>query len=178
MIFSGLAAIAVIGIPTRLQASPDRYSIPAAELVEITVGEFRPYTLAHTITITAGEPVFARTAAELEARSWSATRLSERGMETITSEECPAVRTIALSFSDLPTLLMRPLSAVAWGEQPGDGLPLGPTMKDGFETSLRFATRADDNSPAIVELKGSGTYQRWGHDSVTALLGCWGGLVP
>lgn len=148
------------------------------ELVKITVAESRPYTMAHTITITAGDPVFARTTEELGARSWSATRVSERGTETINSESCPALRTVALSFANLPALRIRPMSAIAWGGEPDGGLPMQPTMKDGFETRLSFATRGEDNSPATIEMSGGGAYQRWGHDSVGALLACWGGLVP
>lgn len=176
---AGLAVIALIaGLGHSPEDGRERGVIPANVLVEISVNEFLPYTLAHTITITAGEPVFARTDEELEGRSWSAIRISERGSETIHSSDCPELRTVALSFADLPTLLMRPMAAIAWGGEPGAGLPLEPTMKDGFETRLRFATRADDNSPAVIELRGGGAYQRWGHDSVGALLSCRDALVP
>ena len=101
-------------------ASAQDRQIPSDRLVTITVAEDRPYTIAHSIVVEAGQPVYARTGAELEGRSWTATRTSERGTETIHSDACPALRTIALSFAPLPPVQVRPMPSVAHGGEPAD----------------------------------------------------------
>ena len=171
------------GVLTVLLSTPaiakvqDR-QIPSDRLVTITVAEDRPYTIAHSIVIEAGQPVYARTGAELEGRSWTATRTSERGTETIHSDACPALRTIALSFATLPPIQVRPMPSVAHGGEPGAALPMPPTRKDGFSTRLAFASETADGSYASVEVAGGNDYSRWGHDAVSALLRCWGPLTP
>jgi hypothetical protein len=155
-------------------ASAQDRQIPSDRLVTITVAEDRPYTIAHSIVVEAGQPVYARTGAELEGRSWTATRTSERGTETIHSDACPALRTIALSFATLPPLQIRPMPSVAHGGEPGAALPMPPTSS----TRLAFASETADGSYASVEVAGGNDYSRWGHDAVTALLRCWGPLTP
>lgn len=171
----GLLAALVI-IPT-IASAQDR-QIPSEQLVTITVAEDSPYTIAHSIVITAGAPVYARTEAELEGRSWTATRTSERGTETIDSDACPALRTLALSFANLPPIQLRPMPSVAHGGEPGADIAMSPSRKDGFSTRLTFATETLDGSYASVEVAGGNDYSRWGHDTVSALLRCWGPLRP
>ena len=159
-------------------ASAQDRPIFSDRLVTITVAEDRPYTIAHSIVIEAGQPIYARSEAELEGRSWTATRTSERGAETIHSDACPALRTIALSFANLPPLQVRPMPSVAHGGEPGAAVQMPPTRKDGFSTRLAFATETADGSYASVEVAGGNHYSRWGHEAVVALLGCWGPLTP
>ncbi|NBB64056.1 hypothetical protein GVN18_32845 [Pseudomonas sp. ODNR1LW] len=141
-------------------------------LVTITIAEDRPYTLAHKIIISAEEPVAARTEAQLEGRLWTATRLSERGVETVRSDNCPALQRLALSFSYLPEIPVSPLPSRIHS----DAEPLAPTRKDGFSTRLSFTTQMDDGSYGTVEVAGGNAYAEWGHEAVSTLLGCWGPL--
>ena len=106
----GLTAVLV---STPAMASAQDRQIFSDRLVTITVADDPHYTIAHSIVIEAGQPVYARTGAELEGRSWTATRTSERGTETIHSDACPALRTVALSFATLPPLQVRPMPSVA-----------------------------------------------------------------
>lgn len=143
-------------------------------LVTITVAEDRHYTLAHEIVIEPDEPFAVRTEAQLEGRLWRATRTSERGVEEVRSDMCPALRRLALSFADLPDIPVSPRPSRVHAEAE----PIPPTRKDGFQTRLRFATRTDDGSYATVEIAGGNAYAQWGHDAVSALIGCWGPLTP
>lgn len=171
----GLLA-ALMSAPTLADAQDRRILLD--RLVTITVAEDRPYTIAHSIVIEAGEPVYARTDAELEGRSWTATRSSARGTETIHSDTCAALRPLALSFAHLPSIPVRPLASVAHGGDPQTGRPVPPTRKDGYSTRLAFAAETADGSYASVELAGGNAYMQWGHDAVSALLGCWEPLTP
>jgi len=175
--FVRLGFLAVLVSAPVIAGAQDR-QIFSDRLVTISVAEDRPHTIAYSIVIEAGLPVYARTGAELESRSWTATRTSERGAETIHSDACPALRTIALSFATLPPIRVRPMPSVARGGEPGAALPMSPTRKDGFSTRLAFASETDDGSYASVEVAGGNDYSRWGHDAVSALLACWGPLTP
>jgi len=175
--FVRLCFLAALLSAPGVASAQDRH-IPSDRLVTITVADDPYYTIAHSIVIEAGQPVYARTRADLEGRSWTATRTSERGAETIHSDACPALRTIALSFATLPPLQVRPMPSVAHGGEPGMALPMPPTRKDGFSTRLTFATETADGSYASVEVAGGNDYSRWGHDAVSALLRCWGPLTP
>lgn len=141
-------------------------------LVTITIAEDRPYTLAHKIVIRAEEPVAARTEAQLEGRLWTATRVSERGVEKVRSDNCPALQRLALSFSSLPDIPVSPMPS----RLHSDAEPLPPTRKDGFSTRLSFKTQMEDSSYGTVEVAGGNAYAQWGHEAVSALLGCWGPL--
>ena len=175
--FLRLGFLAVLMSAPAIATAQDR-QIPSDRLVTITVADDPYYTIAHSIVIEAGQPLYARTEAELEGRSWAATRTSERGAETIHSDACPALRRVALSFATLPPLQVRPMPSVAHGGEPGADLPMSPTRKDGFSTRLAFATETADGSYASVEVAGGNDYSRWGHDAVSALLACWGPLTP
>lgn len=144
------------------------------ELVRITVAADPHYTLEHEIVIEAEPPVLARTPDERDERVWSATRTSARGIETIRSDACLPLRTLALSFASLPAIPVNPAPSGVFG--PSDLLP--PTRKDGYSTTLSFVTRTDDGSWARVEIDGGNAYARWGHDAVAALNDCWAPLTP
>lgn len=166
------AALAVLASGSAAKAQDA--TIHFDRLVTITVAEDRLYTLAHEIIIRAEEPVAARTEAQLQGRLWTATRVSERGVEEVTSDTCPPIQRLALSFSYLPDIPVSPMPSRIHG----DAEPLPPTRKDGFSTRLRFATRTDDGSYGTVEVAGGNAYSQWGHDAVSSLLGCWGPLTP
>lgn len=168
--FTTALAVLASGCTAKAQDAPIRFD----SLVTITVAEDRPYTLAHEIVIRAEEPVAARTLAQMEGRLWTATRLSERGVEEVRSDTCPPLQRLALSFSYLPDIPVSPMPSRIHG----DAEPLPPTRKDGFSTRLRFATRTDDGSYGTVEVAGGNAYAQWGHDAVSTLLDCWGPLTP
>lgn len=165
---------ALVVLVSGCTAKAQDVSIRFDRLVSITVAEDRPYTLAHEIVIRAAEPVAARTEAQLEGRLWTATRVSERGVEEVGSDACPALQRLALSFSYLPDIPVSPMSSSIHD----DAEPMPPTRKDGFSTRLRFATQTDDGSYSTVEVAGGNAYARWGHDAVSTLIGCWGPLTP
>jgi len=154
--------------------APQATPLLPERLVTISVAEDRIYTLAHEIVIQADPPVAARTTAELEGRTWRAIRTSARGVETITSDDCPALRAVALSFADLPAVPVSPMASRVFG--PHDLLP--PTRKDGYATRLSFATRTADGSWAQIQIDGGNAYAEWGHAAVSALVACWSPLTP
>ncbi len=154
------------------------FPTPYDRLVTISVSEDRPYTLAHTIEIVAADPVYARTQEELEGRLWRARRVSGRGIQYIDSRQCPALRTVALSFAALPPLLANPRPSMVHGGLPGNALPIPPSRKDGFSTRLTFNSVTADGSEARVETQGGNAFARWGHEAVVTLLPCWGPLTP
>lgn len=144
-------------------------------LVKINVEEDRVYTRPHSISIRSQEGRRSRSIEERDARVWTATRTWEGGSQSVTSTECPAVRTIALSFGELPPVQIAPsLLAI----MPGGSIPISPTIKDGFMTSLTFRTLTEDGSDAEVEIRSGNAYQHWGHDAVGSLIPCWGPLTP
>ncbi len=145
-----------------------------AAMVTITVDGDRYYTLPHSIMIEPDVNRLARTRQEVEARRWRATRTSDGRIDQISSDECPALRTVALSFGDLPAVPISPLALRATSQP----IPLAPTMKDGFATRLEFRTEGVDGAWALVQIKQGWPYNVWGHASVSALLPCWGPLIP
>jgi hypothetical protein len=134
----------------------------------------RPQTLAHTISISADTARTAGSDAELAGRGWRATRSSEKGEQTIGSQDCPALGQAALTFGGLPPLPVA--SPVLWVQ--AGSLPIEPTIKDGYSTRLTFRTLTDDGSEAVVELSGGVAYAEWANHTVNALTGCWGPLRP
>lgn len=172
-----IGLVALVGALASGLAAQD-FPTPYDPLVTITVSEDRPYTRAHTIEIVAADPVHARTQAQLEGRLWRARRVSERGIEHIDSRQCPALRSLALSFADLPPLFTNPRPSLAHGGLPGSALPIPPSRKDGFSTRLTFNSVTADGSEARVETQGGNAFARWGHEAVVALLPCWGPLTP
>ena len=143
-------------------------------IVTISVEADRDHTRAHVIEIIPASARPARSQGEVKGRRWFATRLFGDQTQTITSEDCPALRPLALSFADLPPIELRPDSL----EVSAEAMPIAPTIKDGFMTTLRFRTLTADGSRAVVEVRGGNAYQAWGHRAVSDLIGCWGSLAP
>lgn len=145
-----------------------------AAMVTITVDGDRYYTLPHSIMIEPDVNRLARTRQEVEARRWRATRTSDGRMDRISSDECPALRTVALSFGALPATPISPMAL----RTSSDPNPLPPTMKDGFGTQLEFQTVGANGAWARVQIKQGWPYNVWGHEAVSALIPCWGSLIP
>lgn len=143
-------------------------------MVTISVARDRDAVPAHEIAI---EPLVhrrPRDAAEREMIGWRATRTSDQGVETITTETCPALRAVALSLADLPPIPIDPsMLRLRDGAE-----PVPPSRKDGYSTRLTFSTRTDDGSWAEVQVSRGNAYAAWGHDAVVRLNACWGPLEP
>lgn len=171
-----MSALILLALATLVSGSaiPLQDTGVRTRLVTITVAGDPHHTLPHTIIIEAAEPGVVRTEAQRAARAWKATRTSARGVEEVTSETCPALQPVALSFSSLPNIPVEPAASRIHG----DTEPVPPTRKDGFVTRLQFDTRTDDGSDARVEISGGNVYAGWGHDAVAALLRCWEPLIP
>lgn len=152
------------------QAAYDR-----ALVVRIEVSGDRIHTRPHKISIRAQDSRLSRSAVEQDARVWVATREWEGGSQSMTSTDCPAVRTIATSVTDLPPVRIAPVTSEI---MLGDTLPIPPTIKDGFWTSLSFHTLTEDGSRGEVTVRGGNVYQSWGHNAVSRLIPCWGPLTP
>lgn len=120
------------------------------------------------IEIVTDPPIRNITSADLHNRVWTATRVIGYQAATINSNSCPQLRTIALSFSDLPAVPIKPLASLV-----AEDRPIGPTMKDGYSTSLAFDTLASDFGLVTVQLDGWGPYHQWGHEAVSQLQSCW-----
>ena len=168
-----LIAMALVS-PAPVQAAPPPAYDPTL-VVRIEVSGDQMYSRPHTIAIRAQEAGLARSAAEQDARVWVASREWDGGSQVMTSTECPAVRMVATSVIDLPPVRIAPQTLEIMS---GDSLPLSPSIKDGFETSLSFHTVTEDGSRGEVTVKRGNVYQRWGHDAVVQLLSCWGPLTP
>lgn len=160
--------------PVQVQSEPPIGYDPVL-VVRIEVGGDRTYTLPHIISIQAQEARLSRSAAEQEARVWVATREWDGGSQTMNSADCPAVRTVMTSVSELPAVRIAPATFEIMS---GDSLPIPPTIKDGFVTSLSFHTLTEDGSRGDVTIKGGNVYQSWGDDAVASLIPCWGPLTP
>lgn len=169
-----LIAMASFAPMAAAQAEPQAAYDPAL-VVRIEVSGDPVYTRPHAISIRAQEPRFSRSAAEQDARVWVATREWDGGSQNITSTDCPAVRTVAISVSDLPPVRIAPRTLEIMSS---DSLPTPPTIKDGFGTSLSFHTLTEDGSRGEVTIRRGNAYQIWGHDAVASLIPCWGPLTP
>jgi len=147
-----------------------------AAMVTITVDGDRYYTLPHSIMTEPDVNRLAQTRQEVEVRRWIATRTSDGRIDRISSDECPALRTIALSFGDLPATPVSPPAL----RTTSDPSPIPPTMKDGFATRLEFRTEGPSGAWVLVQIKQGWPYDVWGHEAVSSLLPCWGGeaLIP
>lgn len=167
-------AMALLAPMVRAQAEPQTAYDPALA-VRIEVSGDRAYTRPHAISIRAQEARLSRSAEEQDARVWIATREWDGGSQSMASTDCPAIRTVAVSISDLPPVRIAPATFEVMS---GDTLPIPPTIKDGFWTSLSFHTATDDGSNGHVTIRGGNVYQRWGHDAVASLIPCWGPLTP
>jgi len=145
---------------------------PAA-LVTIEVQEDRDVR-AHSITISPQRAGPLRTRDERDNTVWTAVRTWEGGYQSVTSDECPAVGRVAASIDALPPVPVAPPSrAIA-----GTTLPVPPTIKDGYATTLSFRTLNADGSASDITIRGGVPYTQWANTAVGALVGCWEPLVP
>lgn len=148
-------------------ASPE----PLYATVTLDVSGDDTYTIPHEILI-AAMPGLVHSRGELESREWVAVRTSERGEDRVTSSDCPALRSAALAFGDLPPL--SPSSAMAFRIAKDGSLSFSPVMLHGFPAKIRWT--AEDGTR--VETVGGYWHRRWAHETISALLGCWGPLIP
>ena len=149
---------------------PQHY--PAA-LITIEVREDRDVR-AHSITISPSRAGPLRTSAERDDLIWVAVRTWTGGHESLTSEECPAVARVAASMDSLTPVPIAPPSRTVVGP----AMPVPPTVKDGYATSLSFRTLNADGSASDVMITGGTQYQEWANTAVRELVGCWGPLAP
>lgn len=141
---------------------------PVAPLVSIEVhgdGEHYP---DHQILIAAESPGLAPTSDGVLDRVWVATRTVGGQSRTVSSDDCPAVASVVAGFADLPAIPISPMIL-----QHGSDLAIGPVLRGGYATTLRFSTRMPDATFAQVEVRG-GTFHNWGHKAVRELQDCWG----
>ncbi len=144
-----------------------------ALVVRIEVSGDPVYSRPHAISIRAQETPPSSSAGGQDV--WLATREWEGGSQSLISTDCPAIRAVAISVSDLPPVRLAPAVSAPLS---GAAAPIPPTVKDGFQTVLSFQTETDDGSRGQVTVTGGNVYQRWGHDAVASLLPCWGPLAP
>jgi hypothetical protein len=139
-------------------------------LVEIQVSGDADYTIAHSIIISSVERTALMSRQDLEARRWIALRRSERGQDTVTSEQCGAVKEAALAFGDLPPIPMITLA----NRIDDESEPLQDIILHGFSTRVRF------NTPHMmrVETVGGSSIRLWAHNTVSNLMSCWDPLTP
>lgn len=163
--FFGALAVTALAIGNATAQDFPEQKIPH---VFIEVDGDQDHTIPHTINIEVLRRVPPRNVEELEKLIWIATRVSERGTDHITSEECPSLREVALAFRELPPI-QNETSATLILTQPR---PIGPTLKDGFGTSITFRV---DSVQATAQ---GGLYAIWGNKAVDALLDCWEPLIP
>lgn len=71
---------------------------------------------AQTIEIVTDPPIRNITSADLHNRVWTATRVKGSQAATINSNSCPQLRTISLSFSDLPAGPSKTVGITGCGE--------------------------------------------------------------
>jgi hypothetical protein len=146
-------------------------SEPLHATVTLDVSGDATYTIPHKIVI-AATPGLVHSRDELERRDWVAVRTSERGENSINSSDCPALRSAALAFGDLPPLA--PSSVLAFRIAENGTLSFPPTMMDGFPAKI-FWTAEDGTR---VETVGGYWHRLWAHETISALIGCWGPLIP
>lgn len=169
-----LIAMASLAPMAPVQAEPQAAYDPTLG-VRIEVSGDRVYARPHTISIRAQEARLSHSAVEQDARVWVATREWDGGSQNMTSTDCPALRTVATSVSHLPPVRIAPATLEIMS---GDSLPIPPTIKDGFGTSLSFHTLTEDGSRGEVTIRRGNVYQIWGHDAASGLIPCWGPLTP
>jgi hypothetical protein len=145
---------------------------PAA-LITIEVQEDRE-ARAHSITISPQHAGPLRTRAERDNMVWAAVRTWDGGYQRVTSDECPAVARVAASIDALPSVPVAPPSRAITGTT----LPVPPTIKDGYVTTLSFRTLNADGSASDVTVRGGVPYSEWANAAIGALVGCWGTLLP
>ena len=144
---------------------------PIHATVTLDVSGDATYTIPHKIVI-AATPGLVHSREELERRAWVAVRTSERGENHATSSDCPALRSAALAFGNLPPL--SPSSVLAFRIAENGSLSFPPIMMDGFAAKIIW--HAEDGTR--VETVGGYWHRRWAHETISALIGCWGPLIP
>lgn len=167
LVFGTLTACFLIGGSAAAQ-NADSHVYP---VMKITIAADPTYdVVAHTIDIGAIGP----TTSEESELVWVAQRTSELGIQTIRSDLCPALRSVAESFAHLPPIIPNNTRPPVRG----DALPIRPSRKDGYSTRLSFTTITEDGSKALVEVERGNVYAAWGDDAVARLHACWDSSEP
>ena len=131
----------------------------AAQAV-VSVAPDPEYTRAHTITLDFDQPGTSVGSPSVTV----ATRTWDGGYQTMDSDECPAIKSVADAYAALP--------------QPNaSGPPIEPTLKDGFSTVVTRRTQSLDYAWTEETLRRS-EFRIWGDYVVRTLMPCWGPLTP
>lgn len=123
----------------------------------------RDHSIPHTILIDSLQP-YASPSETPSPRPWSARRVSDRGVDLVTAEDCPAVDEAVRTF--------QVLRSAPPPRMVGGTMQIEPTMKDGFSTHSVVLSGG-----VSTEVSG-GSYAIWGHHTVSRLLACWEPLIP
>ena len=126
----------------------------------VAVAQYPEYTRAHTITLDFDQPG----ASAGSPRVTVATRTWDGGEQVMNSDECPAVKLVADAYAALP-----PRNA--------SGLPIEPTLKDGFSTLVTTRTQSPDYA-WTEDTPSRSEFRIWGDYVVRTLIPCWGPLTP
>lgn len=161
-------AVGVAALVAALAAQHD----PSA-IVSIHVGADRTYTREHTIIISSAEQ-YLRSEAQRDGVLLTAIREWDGGHQTMTSDECPAIREVVASLDRLPHIPIVPPARYVWPSV----VLTPPTIKDGFSTRLSLRTLNSDGSFSDITISSGTAYQTWGNEAVAALIDCWGPLTP
>ena len=131
----------------------------AAQAV-VSVAPDPEYTRAHTITLDFDQPGTSVGSPRVTV----ATRTWDGGYQTMDSDECPAIKSVADAYLSLP--------------QPNASrLPLEPTLKDGFSTVVTKRNQSPDYE-WTEETPNRSEFRIWGDYVVRTLIPCWGPLTP
>jgi hypothetical protein len=106
-----------------------------------------------------------RSRSEWRQLTWRASRTTRQGTEEITSQSCPALRSVAEAFKDLPPITPTPPATIIRDEP----LPLNTILLGGWGASVSFKTFGG----ADVTVSGSDAYAAWGSAVLNELVPCW-----
>jgi hypothetical protein len=139
-------------------------------MVEIEVSGDPVYTISHSIVVSVSKENYARSRDDVAQRRWTAVRTSERGRQTVNSDECAPLDAAVTSFLALPSLSTRDTWAIVMPR----ASQMSPIMLHGFPTRLKWRTLDGTQ----IETTGGYWHRRWAHDAVSGLMECWGALIP
>lgn len=139
-------------------------------LVEIEVAGDSVYTIPHSIVVSVSRDDYARSRDDVTRRRWTAVRNSDRGQQTVTSDECALLSAAVAEFIALPPLS----TGNTWATAAPGGSPMPPIMLHGFSTRLKWQTV----DGARIETTGGYWHRQWAHNAVRDLMQCWGALIP
>lgn len=141
-----------------------------AALATVAIGQ--PGAASHqTIAISLARPLGAPLTRDAwQSLTWHAVRTSSHGQEEITSDGCPALKTAALAFRELPPITPTPVATIVRDEP----LPLNVIALGGWGVTVSYKTF----SGADVSVSGSDAYAAWGSGLVNGLLDCWEHPLP